>query len=116
MIQTNAVLTKVQAVAGVSDYERAAEDGEEVWAGEEPVYYREKRERRDTAEGTDVVMTRTLIVPNSLAVVFEQQQTVTWTRADGQVFTEQVQMVERADAPGAGYAVVATTRVRLEDG
>ncbi|MBN8867510.1 MAG: hypothetical protein J0H98_08145 [Solirubrobacterales bacterium] len=109
--QINATLLRVTSGAGSEDFDRDPDDGDEVWAGEEGVYYREKRERT-FGETSDILLRRTLIVPTGLRD-WAAGDVVTFRKVIGGEQQGRVQMIEAASLPGLPDEV-QTTRLTLE--
>lgn len=127
--QTNAVLTKVERFGGTAgpsgggyseDYDAPATDpegvpagkGDDLWAGSVSVYFTERRRRVQGAEGSNVIVERSVLIdPARPRLSFRQDDTVTVIH-DGTEKTGKIQAIEAramAGVPGA-------TRLTLEDG
>lgn len=114
--QTNAELTNVDGGSSTDDgFEGPAGRGANKWNGSASAYLRERRDRRQTAEGDDRVLDRVLIVENS-------EPAVDWQSGDfvdfvhgGDAQTGVVKLVERRDVSDPDIPPeFQTTRLTLE--
>jgi hypothetical protein len=106
--QTNAALVEVHGQGVSEDYDQPAGPGPLKWSGRAFVYLRQREERVAAGGASSVVVTRTLIVPRSLDVDWQEGDTLTIDTA-GQLRHVEVRGVERFDYPAA------ETRLLLED-
>lgn len=108
----NALLTRVQG-SGSTDTWEAAVAGGDKWSGSVDAYYSEERERRTDGSGSDVVVTRSLVIENGRPPVEIAIGDLVFFTFRGAEVAGSVRQVERRELPIAG--VTATTRLTLED-
>lgn len=102
--QSNAILRKVASGGAPADYDQPAGDDATDFEGAAGAYYREKRERITTGEGSDVIVRRELIVhTRNPGITYKQGATVTF-EVEGETQTGEIQEVVTRRLPGAGPA------------
>lgn len=115
-VETNATLTEVRG--GGSSEEpgsrRAAGADAAKFAGEARVYYREKRERVTSGQGSDVIVRRTLIVDSREGIDWHDGDEVDFTPDDRPPAKGTVQTIEAAQSRPYAGSGVETTRVELD--
>lgn len=105
--QTNATLVAVHAAGASEDFDQAAGAGAEKWTGRVGVYLRQREERVTTGHASSVVVSRALIVPGELRVVWEEGDRL--DLADGR------SAIVRGVEPFTHPTVASETRLVLED-
>lgn len=80
--QTNATLTAVRPTRSGESFDGPAAAGPASWEGVEPVYLRERRDRRREAVAGDVVLDRVLIVDADVQIDWRVGHVVTFERHD----------------------------------
>lgn len=111
--QRNATLTAVNSATGGEAFDGPPAAGAAKWAGQAGCYYRERRDRRRTAEGEDRIVSHELIVET-------QNPPIAWKSGDRVAFafgaeslTGTVRLVERRRLPQVP-GPIETTRLTLE--
>lgn len=118
--QTNAALLEVRGAGGGGansdgyDGPAAAVPGPVKFAGEVAIYYREKRDREQTAEGEQRVVTREVYVDRGRpAIDWLSGDVVKIRTTSGDEISAAVRLVERRDLDGVP-ADLQTRRLTLE--
>jgi hypothetical protein len=108
---TNATLTAVTGAGFSDDYDDAATAGASKWSGSEDVFYRTSAERIDAGGSSDVIVGRSLVVSDALAVDFEIGDVLSWTYRD-----EAQSATVRRVAPTTAPDLAGVVRLVIEDG
>lgn len=110
--QANATLLKVASGGAPADYDQPATGDTVSFEGSAPAYYREKRERITSGEGSDVIVRRELIVhTRNPGLAYTEGATVTFA-VEGAEASGEIQEIVTRRLPGAGGA--ETTVLTLE--
>lgn len=109
--QSNAALTLIAQPGGSEDYDTDASAGPTRWAGTTRAYVLAETERVSSGTDSTVLVTRTLILPATLASVVSQGDILTVVPDIGTPLTVAARQIRVAKIPG----VPGTIRIELED-
>jgi hypothetical protein len=109
---TNATLSAVAGAGFSDDYDQSATAGASKFAGEEPVYFGRTTERVEAAGRSDVIVGRSVVVSDELAVTWEIGDVLTVTPLGESVQSLKVRRVAPTRAPGLAGVV----RLAVDDG
>lgn len=109
---TNATLTAVAGAGLSDDYDLGATGGSSKWSGEESVYFQRETERVERGGASDVIVGRSVVVSDELAVTWEIGDVLTVAPVGEGVQTLTVRRVAPTRAPGMAGVV----RLAVEDG
>jgi hypothetical protein len=109
---TNATLSAVAGAGFSDDYDQSATAGASKWTGSEPVYFQRETERVDAGGRSDVIVGRSVVVSDELAVTWEIGDVLTVTPLGESVQSLKVRRVAPTRAPGLAGVV----RLAVDDG
>jgi hypothetical protein len=109
---TNATLSAVAGAGFSDDYDQSATAGASKWTGSESVYFQRQTERVDAGGRSDVIVGRSVVVSDDLAVAWEIGDVLTVTPLGEAQQTLKVRRVAPTRAPGLAGVV----RLAVDDG
>jgi hypothetical protein len=109
---TNATLSAVAGAGFSDDYDQSATAGASKWTGSESVYFQRETERVDAGGRSDVIVGRSVVVSDELAVTWEIGDVLTVTPLGEAQQSLKVRRVAPTRAPGLAGVV----RLAVDDG
>jgi hypothetical protein len=109
---TNATLFAVAGAGFSDDYELEETAGASKWSGEEPVYFQRETERIEAVGRSDVIVGRSVVVSDEVAVTWEIGDVLTVTPLGEAQVALKVRRVAPTRAPGLAGVV----RLAVDDG